>query len=126
MNPMQSPNTGVGKKLCRSELHPNRKEKRPKNFDTLGRKIVVDGVTWRWNYGRSMVVAYSEFGDKITSPPETIIGVSPDEHERGNRLQAECSPQNSLPTGFVRNLFDFLVDKTKLVIQYPHNEIQED
>ena len=84
MNPGQAPNTGVGKKLCRSELYPNKKDTRPKNFETRGRKIMIDGVEWRWNCGRSMVTAYSEYGDKIVSPPEKIIGISPDTWERGH------------------------------------------
>lgn len=47
-----------------------------------GRKLVVDGVEWKWVYGRSYVVAYSKDGDKKCARVADVMQITETELER--------------------------------------------
>jgi hypothetical protein len=54
-----------------------------KNIDRYesrkGRKIVVDGVEWKWHIGDSHIEAYSVAGDRRVDPTCVVLGIAYDE-----------------------------------------------
>lgn len=48
-----------------------------------GRELTVAGKKWKWQVGRSNVVAYCENGTKLVAPTWTIKGVTPAVYDRG-------------------------------------------
>lgn len=50
-----------------------------------GRRIMVGSTLWKWQCGRSDVVAYSEHGQKLMSKPWLLKCVSLEMWERGHR-----------------------------------------
>lgn len=64
-----------------------------------GRNLMVAGKNWKWQLGKTNVVAYCENGTKLVAPAWTVKGVSQEVYERGKWKRT--SDANVLPSDVV-------------------------
>ena len=70
-----------------------------------GRELIVQGKNWKWQLGRTNVVAYCENGTKLVAPAWTVKGVSPDVYERGRwKRNSDASVLPSDVVKWIENL----------------------